>query len=298
MTPGRASETAQFTTILRAHHHLFGGKTKILQDDLALALSGLPNPEAVLEQVGVLVDGFSQLGSHDAASAFVEQTEHAVCARSRLFEERIKQLNGNGLQQLVILGAGMDTTAYRFSEALQDITVFEIDHPDTQAFKRQRLQESGIAIPSNLQFAGFDFENQTLAKAMEDSAIDRDKHTLFSWLGVSMYLTDDTVKATLGVLGHFPAGSELVMDYMPDLNGDLEEVIPKSVAELTKKVSEMGEPMLSRYNDVSLGARLHDAGFAKVDIYGSDRIVSELLGGDRSAYCMPEDTTSLLSATI
>ena len=298
MTPGRASQTAQFTAILRAHHHLFAPATKILEDSLALPLSGLSGPDAVLEQVGGLVDGYAQLGNRDIASAFIEQTEHAVCARSRLFEERIDQTLGKALAQLVILGAGMDTTAYRFADQLQNIPVYEIDHPDTQAFKRERLASSGIAIPANLQFVSFDFENQTLLQAMEASAVDREKQTLFSWLGVSMYLTDETVKATLGVLGGFPSGSELVMDFLPDHTGNSREMIPKSVAALTEQVSQMGEPMLSKYNEATLDTRLYEAGFSNVDYYGRSRIVNDLLGGDSAAYCMEKETVSLLCAAV
>ncbi|GAB5487190.1 MAG: SAM-dependent methyltransferase [Parasphingorhabdus sp.] len=298
MKPGQASQTAQFAAILRAHHYLSAKGQKLLEDSLALPLSGLQSKEAVKQAVTGLREGYSALGGSEVAAAFVEQIEHAVCIRSRLVEERLRQTKDAGLQQLVVLGAGMDTTAYRCQDLVADIDVIEIDHPDTQALKREKLNSSGIAIPANLHFVGFDFENQTLEEALEMGGVDQAKQSLFPWLGVNMYLTEEAVNATLAVVAQFPPGSELIADFMPEYETSLSDQITSSVDELAQQVAEMGEPIESRFTESSLHSRLKEAGFDRVDFYSGKKIVDELLGGDRDAYCMPDDAVSLFCAVI
>jgi len=298
MTPGQASQTAQFTAILRAYHHLYTKGQKQLEDSLALALSGLPDGEAIKQAVSGLVDGYSQLGNREVAAAFVEQIEHSVCIRSRLVEERLRQTKDSGLEQLVFLGAGMDSTAYRCTDLVENLTVIEVDHPDTQSFKQERLEQSNIPVPENLHFVGFDFENETLAEALAAGGVDQGKRTLFAWLGVNMYLTEDAIDATLSVIQKFPVGSELVADFLPDHGDEIGEHLVNSVAALSKQVAEMGEPMESKFTPSVLESKLLSFGFCAVEFYSGKKIVDELLGGDKSAFAMPEDAVSLFCARL
>jgi len=298
MEADKSSQTAQFVAILRAHHDLFAPGQKLLEDNLALTMSGLPGPDAVKGAVGGLIAGYAQLGGQEVAEAFVQQVEHSVCMRSRLVEERLQATLGSGLEQLVILGAGLDTAAYRHAEQLSDIAVFEVDHPATQSWKRQQLTNAGIDIPANLKFVSFDFENQTLADAFEAGGVANDKQTLFTWLGVLMYLSQDAIRSTLSVLADFPGGSELVLDFVPDTENGAQETVVGSIDELAKQVAEMGEPILSRYTPQRLESELLSAGFGKVDFYSGNRIIKEILGGDKEAFCMPNDVASLLCAQI
>ena len=95
----------------------------------------------------------------------------------------------------MILGAGLDTTAYRNTH--EEVRFFEVDHPDTQEWKMRRLSEVGIAIPSSLTFAPIDFERSTLAAGLAKAGLDRTRSALFIWLGVVMYLTRTSVEDVL-----------------------------------------------------------------------------------------------------
>jgi methyltransferase (TIGR00027 family) len=298
MTPGQASQTAIFVAIQRAHHFLFAPEPKLLEDNLAMLIAGMPDAAAVKNAMAGLTSGFSSLGGPEVVSAFMLQIEHAVCIRSRLAEARLIEGLKNGLGQLVILGAGLDTIAYRHAEKAAGIKIFEVDHPDTQVLKKAALERSEIPIPENLQFTAFDFNRQTLAEAMRLGGIDPALPTLFTWLGVHMYLTDETVKATFSALGNFARGSELVMDFMPVESVKLADAVEDSIAELRKVVEQMGEPMKSRYSQSELDERLRTAGFNEVIFYDSVKIVNELLGGARSSYCMADAAVSTLVAKI
>ncbi len=277
---------------------MFAPEPKLLEDNLALAISGLPDAEAVKAANDGLVASFTQLGGKEVAASFVEQIEHSICIRSRLTEHRLQARRGSDLQQLVILGAGLDTLAYRRAELLGDLKVFEVDHPDTQNLKHEALDRAGIDIPEKLSFAAFNFENQTLAEALQQSGINPAVPTMFTWLGVHMYLDDAAVRTTLAVLGSFAAGSELVMDFMPEESAVLADAVEDSIAELRKVVEQMGEPIKSRYKEETLESRLLDAGFTKADFYTGARIKDEVLDGARESFCMPDEAVSTLVAHI
>ena len=244
MTPGKASETARFVAIQRAHHHLFSPEPHILDDNLALAISGLPDANAVKAANDGLVAGFSALGGEDVARAFVTQVEHAVAARARFVEEKMESAR---FEQFVLLGAGLDTLPYRRPDLFKTCPAIEVDHPDTQAFKRAALSNASIALPDHVGFVPFDFENTTLAEALDAGGVDRSKRTLFAWLGVNMYLTLDAIKATARVMASFATGSEAVMDFVPVESTQLEGSVEDSISELRKMVEKMGEPILSRW---------------------------------------------------
>ena len=151
-------------------------------------------------------------------------------------------------------------------------------------WKREQLVAANIQTPENLRFVSFDFENQTLAEALKAGGIDSDVPAFFTWLGVQMYLTDEAVKATLGVMGAFPAGSEMVMDFISpsyELDGDVSE---ESVADLQKVVTKMGEPVLSRYYENELEDILNAAGFNTVDFLSTQWLVDNYLGGEKKAF--------------
>jgi len=108
-----------------------------------------------------------------------------------------------GVRQVVVLSAGLDTLAYR--SRLQDrVRIFEVDHPVTQTWKRQRLEDAAIPIPSSLTFAPIDFEQQTLAEGLAAAEFDPAQQTFFTWLGVVPYLTEEAIWSTLGCIANLP----------------------------------------------------------------------------------------------
>ena len=144
----------------------------------------------------------------------------------------------------------------------------------------------------------FDFENQTLAEALKLGGVSSDKVTFFTWLGVHMYLSDAAVKSTLGVMGAYPKGSEMVMDFISpsyELDGDVSE---ESVADLQKVVTKMGEPVLSRYYENELEDILNAAGFNTVDFLSTQWLVDNYLGGEKKAFNMSNNAKFILWAAI
>ena len=298
MEDGSPSQTALMVAVLRAHHCHFAPEPKILKDTTALPLSGMADLDAIKDYKNGVIEFFSGLSSRETAESFVQQITDSVCMRSRLVEERLTKARTQGLEQLVILGAGLDSTAYRCTDQLNDLPVFEIDHPATQHWKKTRLTECNINIPDNLKFVSFDFENQTLTEALEVGGVCSDAVTMFTWLGVQMYLTPATVQATLAVLGKFPPGTQLIMDFaMPDATHP-DEQLQDPVGELNRVVSEMGEPFESTYTEQELDTCLKDAGFSDVSFYTVERILDSFLNGNRDICSVPDEACFLLAATI
>ena len=280
MEAGKPSQTALLVAILRARHFLEEPEPKILRDSLAGTLSGMGELSQVRSYLDGIKAAFANLSDHETAEKFVRQLEHSVCIRARLVEEELAAAIQVGASQFVVLGAGLDSTAYRETELLRDIAVFEVDHPDSQAWKKERLAQSGIEIPENLTFVPFDFENTTSEAALSKGGVNRDQTTVFSWLGVHMYLSDEAVKSTLNVLGGFETGSILVMDFiMPEYDA-ASGGEDNSVADLTKIVAEMREPFLSQYMPEELGERFAAAGFSRGEFPTIKEFSAQFLDGN------------------
>lgn len=136
-----------------------------------------------------------------------------LVARDRYIDDVLQSFLNEGLQQLVMLGAGYDSRAYRFD--LAGTKIFEIDHPATQSDKLAKLQAIFGKVPENIAYIPIDFNTQTLAARLLESGYDPGRQTLFIWQGVTMYLTGEAVDATLDfVVKHSGAGSAVVFDYV------------------------------------------------------------------------------------
>ena len=181
------SRTAVMTAAARAFHRE-EPQPWVIDDYLALDLAG---PEGL-----VLLDRLRAEVPRPYLLAF----SRWVCVRARFPEDLVEQSVAGGVSQYVILGAGLDSFAYRRRDLLDRLRVFEIDHPATQAWKRQRLAELGVEPPAGLVFAPIDFERQTLREGLEQAGFDFAELAVFSWMGVTMYLTLDAINATLATL--------------------------------------------------------------------------------------------------
>ena len=113
----------------------------------------------------------------------------------------------------MILGAGLDTFAYRRPDP--NLRVFEVDHPATQAWKQGRLADLGVAIPDNVVFVPVDFERRGLGPALEEGGFTSQELAVFSWLGVTMYLTPEAIDQTLSTITSGAAGTRVVLTYRP-----------------------------------------------------------------------------------
>jgi methyltransferase (TIGR00027 family) len=206
-----------------------------------------------------------------------------IAARSRIAEDALAAgVEARGVRQLVVLGAGLDTFAYRnpFSEKLP---VFEVDRPETQAWKRRRLTEAGIEAPRSLTFAPLDFERDDLLAALEVAGFDPARRTFFMWLGVVPYLTGDAIRSTLRAIGGLSGGGEVVFDYS-DPPALLSQEARAAHVKRAKRVAALGEPFVSYLEPDELHARLRALGFTLIDDLGPAALVERYIRpGPRAA---------------
>ncbi|NNC37969.1 MAG: SAM-dependent methyltransferase [Acidimicrobiales bacterium] len=295
---GKPSQTAFMVAVHRAHHYLTAPEPKILRDSLALPLSGAGSEAAIQAYMDAIEARFTELSDAETSQIFVRRIVDSVCMRSRVVEECLAASLSRGMQQVVVLGAGLDSTAYRCTDLIKGLDVFEVDHPATQAWKRQRLADANIEIPENVRFVSYDFENQTLAEALRAGGVEADKMTFFTWLGVHMYLTDAAVKSTFAVMGDYPKGSEMVMDFISPDYVDTGGLVENSVDYLAKVVTEMGEPIKSRYFEAELEDMLLASGFGRVEFLSARALIDRYLDGKNAAFDMPDEATSILTARV
>lgn len=181
-------------------------------------------------------------------------------SRSRYTEDHLHSAIPQGVTQYVILGAGMDTFAFRNHELLHDLQVFEIDHPATQDFKRKRLTELGWDIPGNLHFVPVDFTKQKLDAELAHTTYDPQVPTFYSWLGVIHYIPHDAVFQTLRTIAEISrAGSVVVFDYW-DQEAFLLEKAAARVNIMQTMLHKAGEPMVTGLDPSTLSSELKSVG--------------------------------------
>ncbi len=233
----------------------------------------------VLEQGRIFADPLALRILGEDADHLVQQAEQSpygrrmrifIAVRTRFAEDALGTAVAGGVRQLVVLGAGLDTYAYR--GALRDrVRIFEVDHPATQQWKRRRLTEAGIALPASLTFAPVDFENETLDAGLKAAGFNGALPTFFTWLGVVPYLTVEAVWSTLGFIAGFPGGAHVVFDYSdpPDsLSPDLRAMHDQRAA----RVAELGEPWVNYFESDLLRRGLRDLGFHSIEDLGPAEI--------------------------
>ena len=203
-----------------------------------------------------------------------------VVARARAVEDELERAVARGVRQFVILGAGLDTFAYRNPQT--PVRVFEVDHPATQAWKREALGAAGIPIPSCLTFAPVDFERQTLADGLGAAGFDRGAPAMFSWLGVTMYLTAEAFDATLDFVASMGAGTTVIFDYAVD-RASLPLMERVALKALEARVARAGEPFRTFFQPARLASRLADAGFVSVEDLGAAELNARYFTGRHDA---------------
>jgi methyltransferase (TIGR00027 family) len=134
--------------------------------------------------------------------------------RTRFIDDCLRRAVEAGATQVVILGAGFDTRAYRLIDLLKDTTIFEVDRPQTQEMKKRRVAEALGGAPPNVVYVPIDFQHERLADVLARHGHDPNRRTCFIWEGVTMYLPADTVRATLEFVGAHATGSTIVFDYV------------------------------------------------------------------------------------
>jgi methyltransferase (TIGR00027 family) len=177
-----------------------------------------------------------------------------------------------GVRQYVILGAGLDSFAYRRLDMLSALRVFEVDHPASQAWKRHRLEEMGIQRPANLTYAPIDFEHQTLKRGLEGAGFDFASRGVFSWIGVTMYLTIEAIRATLATVATCPPGTRIVLTYnLPP--SALQDSAQELDAAIRRFASESDEPFLSLFLPPEIEELLAEMGFGDIVHFGPEEAI-------------------------
>jgi methyltransferase (TIGR00027 family) len=251
---GEPSQTALTAAAARAAHLIVDDHPRIFADTLAYKLLG--------DRAEEFIGYHHAYGSH----LVLVGARAAVITRSRYTEDRLAEGMARGIAQYVILGAGLDSFAYR-SKSADQVRVFEVDHPATQQWKRRLLEGAGIATPSTVTFVPLDFENEPLLDRLLDNGFDPSLPAFVSWLGVSMYLTREAIGQTLATISGFAPGTEVVVDYM--LPEDLRDEAGQAYADAVMPVAaEHGEPWLTFLSSKDMSFLLEERGFDVIEHVG------------------------------
>jgi methyltransferase (TIGR00027 family) len=253
---GEPSRTAWAAAFHRAAHQVLE-QGRIFADPLALRILG-EDADAIARQAEERATG--------------RRMRIFIAVRTRFAEDALAAAVERGVRQLVVLGAGLDTYAYR--GALRDrLRIFEVDHPATQAWKRQRLADAAIPLPVWLTFAPIDFERETLTEGLAAAGFDPAQQTFFTWLGVVPYLSEEAVWSDLGFIASLPDGAHVVFDYA-DPPDSLSPQMRASHDRRAARVAELGESLKSSFDPDQLRARLTGLGFSEVEDLGPPQIAS------------------------
>ena len=278
MEEGRPSSTALGAAMLRAAHLLLDDEPKILKDDFASVFSGVENEAALRAALERMQTNFARRTSPALAQALVRHLRASVTMRSRYTEDELSNALARGIRQYVILGAGLDSFAYRRRDVADVLRVFEVDHPATQQWKRGRLQELGIELPPNLTFIPINFEQQTVTAALQAGGYRLEEPAFFSWLGVIGYLTEEATFKTLREVVAAAPGSEIVFGYGVQ-EALLDEESRQMRALVKAGVAAQGEPILTLFEPTSLAARVKELGFAQVWDFGPEEANARYFAG-------------------
>ncbi len=260
MKHGQASRTALSAAGQRAAHQALEGGI-VFADPLAEPILGRDAEEAIV-----------------LARAQPERRglRFFVAMRSRFAEDSARRAIEAGVRQILVLGAGLDTFAYRL-EPRDGLRVFELDHPATQRDKRARLHEAAIAEPAHVAYVAHDFEHGDMTEALQAGGLDVRQRTFVLWLGVAPYLTADAVYATLGALARFPGGVEVVFDYGNPPDTIEEESLRDSHHKMAARVAKSGEPFRCFFETPALHARARALGFVEIEDFDRPALVARYL---------------------
>ncbi|MBI1816231.1 MAG: SAM-dependent methyltransferase [Deltaproteobacteria bacterium] len=209
MRDGRASRTAEQNALFRAIESALPVRRRLFEDRFARTF--LTWPLTLVARLAAIP------GLREFVPRYIDNrwpgVRSSVVARTRLIDDAIAASIREHMEQLVILGAGFDSRAYRL-RCLRDTTVFEVDHPDTQATKRKALERVLFIAPTHVRFVAIDFNQRDLASVMAAACYRESVRTFFLWEGVTNYLTEAAVDTTLRWCSRASPGSLLLFTYV------------------------------------------------------------------------------------
>jgi methyltransferase (TIGR00027 family) len=255
MKQDKPSHTAQHMALIRAAHQVLD-KPLVMADPIALRLVG--------------TDGLAEInaGGMKFNTRITRHLRAFAVARGRIVEDELALAVAKGVRQFVVLGAGFDTFAYRNPYVDKGVKVFEVDHPNTQALKRQKLFDAQIIVPESLTFVPVNFEKDELGTKLNDAGFQSSQASLFSWLGVSMYLPQVAIEQILRYVQTQAApGSTIIFDYIAPLSSAplLTQMRLRVLAGL---LALKGEPWRTYFAPLELAALLKSIGFRESENMG------------------------------
>ncbi len=205
-----ASRTAEYMALFRALESARWSRHRLFNDRLAYHFLSSSYRSAVLfsrmPMIGLMVPRYIDMKWPGARTSGI--------GRTRLIDDTlVDAINEGGFGQVVILGAGFDSRAYRIP-GIERTKVFEVDHPSTSAKKRSDIERVLGRIPSHVRFVSIDFNKQSLKEALMTTDLDPKEKTFFIWEGVTNYLTSEAVGATFDLVSNSAPGSKIVFTYV------------------------------------------------------------------------------------
>ena len=290
MVNERESVTAKICAFVRAWHSNLS-RQKIYDDYLAYDMLGKEEYDSIYELISSGLDGSQQFSREDTEQIISEYFAPIPLSRIHFNESRLADFaKANGKVQYVICGAGSDTFAFRNDN--EYIEIFEIDHPDTQRYKLEKIRELEWNLRPNVHYVPVDFEKERMCDKLLASGFDPNVKTFFSILGVTYYLTLDVFRDTLNQMAELSAlGSELVFDY-PIKTG----VFPRRVERLELMTEALGEIMRGGYDYNEVSRALYGLGF-QIDTYMPPEKVQKEYFDGRADDLKAFENVSLISAT-
>ena len=280
MQPATPSRTALRVAMRRAAHQLFD-RPLVFEDPIAVSILGARYAEEIKR---------TPLHPSRAASTSLRAS---IIARSRYAEDNLRRAVNAGVSQYVLLGAGLDTFAYR--NPYPSLRVFEVDHPATQAWKCELLTENRITIPTSITYVPVDFEHESLVDRLEESGFDSKTPAFFAWLGVIPYLTLSAFRATIAFIAVQAAGSGVVFDYAQP-RAVLPAMEQREFDSLAARVKLAGEPFQLFFTPEQMAHEL--SAFRSIEDIGAAEITARYFTGRTDNLIMRGTAGRLLSAWL
>lgn len=230
-------------------------------------------------------------------SPFTKPFRASILARARFIEDLVQEQTARGVRQYVILGAGLDTFAQRRPEIASQLTIFEVDQPGPQAWKKQRLIELGLDIPQWLQLVPVDFEaGDSWWHRLAEVGFKATQPTIVASTGVSMYLTKDAIAATLRQVASLAPGSTLAMSFLLPIEMTAPEVRP-GMERAAEGARAAGTPFISFFMPDEMLALAREAGFKQVQHVSANTLAERYFANRTDGLRPPSNAEELLVAT-
>ncbi len=219
----------------------------------------------------------------------------SIVLRSRVADDQWRKSFRLGLRQYVILGAGLDTAAFRHGQ-LKGVKIFEVDLPSTQTWKRECMRLAGMELPASLTFVPMDFETSSLAAGLDLAGFNADHPAFFSWLGVTMYIDETSILDTLRYIASCAPKSTVIFDYCVDPS-HLSPRDLKGFGLISSNAEKQGEPWKTFFDPDSLVKIIFSCGFREVRDLGPEELTRRYLAGRRDSL-RKSGTTRLIQAEV